>query len=137
MAILSKPFKPCTQRTQVLVLLASLLLLRSSIISLPGYLISKLRYAARGKRLTTEELLQTLQQVYVKEKDGSKTLLVPYKDAYVSRVSSPYEITANLILREHRSLFVPYQKNNIKQIDRILNLSQEQPRQNLTSTRPS
>ena len=70
-------------------LLASLLLLRSSIISAPGYLISKLRFAARRKRLTSEELLQTLQQIYVNEEDGSKTLLVPYKDAYVSMVGSP------------------------------------------------
>lgn len=69
-------------------LVASLLLLRSTIFATPGYLISKLRTAARGKRLTPEELLQTLQQVYVKEEDGSKTLLVPYKDSYVSRVSS-------------------------------------------------
>lgn len=86
MAILSKPLPP-QSKAQVLFLLSSILLLRSSIASLPKYALSKLKGAARGKRLTPEELSQALQQVFVKEADGSKTLLVPYKDSYISKVS--------------------------------------------------
>lgn len=85
MAILSKPL-PSQSKTQILILLASVLLLRSRISSGSKYLLSKLKVAARGQRLTPQELLQVLQQVYVKAEDGSKTLLVPYRDTYVSRV---------------------------------------------------
>ena len=82
MTILSK----LQSKTQILVLLASILLLRSNITLAPKYLLSKLKVVARGQRLTPEELLHVLQQVYVKADDGTKTLLVPYRDAYISKV---------------------------------------------------
>ena|ERR1700676_393730 len=92
MAISSKPLPPQT-KTQILVLLASILLLRSSIASGPRYVLSKLKVAARGRRLTPQELLHVLQQVYVKAEDGSKTLLVLYREAYISKVRSNNKLT--------------------------------------------
>ncbi|KAJ7721960.1 ABC transporter transmembrane region 2-domain-containing protein [Mycena maculata] len=60
----------------LLVLLAIILLLRGRILSIPARIkLPRLR----RKRLTPEELLEALQQVYVVE-DGVKTLLVPYRD---------------------------------------------------------
>ena len=87
MAILSRPLPPHA-RKQILILLASVLLLRSSFISGPRYVLSKLKVAAGRKGLTAQELSQALQQIYVKAEDGSKTLLVPYGDAYISTVCS-------------------------------------------------
>ena len=40
----------------------------------------RLRDATAGKRLSPEELTSILQQVYVKEPDGLKTLLVTYRN---------------------------------------------------------
>ncbi|KAF8886515.1 ABC transporter transmembrane region 2-domain-containing protein [Infundibulicybe gibba] len=50
-----------------------------------GDLLTKLTAVARGKRLSSEELANVLQQVYVKGDNGSKVLLVPYRDR-VSKV---------------------------------------------------
>jgi hypothetical protein len=86
MAVLSRPVVPASTRTPLLVLLATLLLLRSRLFSGPRELLSKLKAVTRGKRLTPEELAQVLEQVYVKQPDGSKLLLVPVKDTYVSEV---------------------------------------------------
>jgi hypothetical protein len=86
MAVLSRPIVPASTRTPLLVLLATLLLLRSRLFSGPRELLSKLKAVTRGKRLTPEELAQVLEQVYVKQPDGSKLLLVPVKDSYVSEV---------------------------------------------------
>ncbi|KII91168.1 hypothetical protein PLICRDRAFT_37870 [Plicaturopsis crispa FD-325 SS-3] len=85
MAILSKPFPP-SSRTPLIVLLASLLLLRGRIADFPQALVSKLTHVARKRNLTPQELAEALQQVYVKGEDGSKTLLVPYRDKYISKI---------------------------------------------------
>ncbi|KAJ7672180.1 ABC transporter transmembrane region 2-domain-containing protein [Mycena polygramma] len=63
-------------RKHLLVLLATILLLRGRILSIPARI--KLPQL-RGKKLTPEELLNALQQLYVVE-DGVKSLLVPYRD---------------------------------------------------------
>ncbi|KAJ6488117.1 ABC transporter transmembrane region 2-domain-containing protein [Mycena vitilis] len=63
-------------RKHLIVLLATILLLRGRILSIPARI--KLPQL-RGKKLTPEELLNALQQIYVVE-DGVKTLLVPYRD---------------------------------------------------------
>ncbi|KAJ7671532.1 ABC transporter transmembrane region 2-domain-containing protein [Mycena polygramma] len=63
-------------RKHLIVLLATILLLRGRILSIPARI--KLPQL-RGKKLTPEELLNALQQLYVVE-DGVKTLLVPYRD---------------------------------------------------------
>lgn len=86
MALLSKPLPP-PSRKQILILLASILLLRSSIAAAPGYTLSKLKVGARKKRLTPEELSQALQQIYVTEEDGTRKLIVPYQDSYIAKVS--------------------------------------------------
>lgn len=52
---------------------------------MPSYILSKLTAVARHNRLSPQELAQVLQQVYVQEHDGSKTLLVPIRDSYVSK----------------------------------------------------
>ncbi|KIM85783.1 hypothetical protein PILCRDRAFT_816992 [Piloderma croceum F 1598] len=85
MAILSRPL-PQHTRKQILILLASVLLLRSSFVSGPRYVLSKLKVAAGRQRLSAQELSQALQQIYVKAEDGNKTLLVPYGDAYISTI---------------------------------------------------
>ncbi|EGO29364.1 hypothetical protein SERLADRAFT_445189 [Serpula lacrymans var. lacrymans S7.9] len=94
MAVLSKPVHPNVQlllenyasagspRTRLLVLLATLLILRGRIVSGP----IDVTKVPRGKRASPEELADALQQVYIQEKDGSKTLLVPYRDQYVTKV---------------------------------------------------
>ncbi|KAJ7434747.1 ABC transporter transmembrane region 2-domain-containing protein, partial [Mycena galericulata] len=68
--------RPLMARRPLIVLLATILLLRGRILSIPARI--KLPQLRR-KRLTPEELLEALQQVYVVE-DGVKTLLVPYRD---------------------------------------------------------
>ncbi|KAJ6590542.1 ABC transporter transmembrane region 2-domain-containing protein [Mycena vulgaris] len=68
--------KSSMAKTPLIVILATILLLRGRILSIPARI--KLPQL-RGKRLTPEELVNALQQVYVTE-DGVKTLLVPYRD---------------------------------------------------------
>ncbi|RDB30444.1 ATP-binding cassette sub-family D member 1 [Hypsizygus marmoreus] len=90
MAIFSKPLldklKHPRSRTPLIVLLAAILLLRSRLLSLPKEAVRKLTTASRPTRLSTGELADVLQQVYEQEEDGSKTLLVPYRDR-VSKVN--------------------------------------------------
>jgi len=62
------------------------LLLRSRLLDIPKEVVEKLRAVRKGNKLTPDQLSTVLQQVYVKEADGSKTLLVPYLDR-VSKVS--------------------------------------------------
>lgn len=78
MAIFSKPIHG--HRQPILLLVAVLLLLRSRLLSLPTQTLHKLLRVARSERLSQQELADALQQVYLKELDGSKTLLVPYQD---------------------------------------------------------
>ena len=69
----------------ILVAFFTLLLLRSRISRIPQDVLSKLKTVASRPDVTPEELSQALQQVYVDEADGSKTLLVPYK-GHISKV---------------------------------------------------
>ncbi|KAK0211442.1 ABC transporter transmembrane region 2-domain-containing protein [Armillaria fumosa] len=85
MAIFSKPIRWPSRRTSILVL-AVVLVLRSRLTEIPKETLAKLRVVVQRKRLSQEELLRVLQEVYVKEDDGSKTLLVPYREE-VSRVN--------------------------------------------------
>ncbi|KAJ7770563.1 ABC transporter transmembrane region 2-domain-containing protein [Mycena metata] len=68
--------RPPIARKHLIILLSTILLLRGRILSIPARI--KLPQL-REKKLTPEELLNALQQVYVVE-DGVKTLLVPYRD---------------------------------------------------------
>lgn len=95
MAIFSKPLNPNSRRS-LLVLLATILILRGRVISASKVIASQLKGATRRKYATTEELEQALQQVYVKEDDGSQTLLVPH-GGVVSKVS--------VVLQRQRHVF--------------------------------
>ena len=75
---------PQTRRSLV-VAAFTLLLLRGRIADIPKAVLSKLKNVTIRQDVTQEELAQALQQVYVDEPDGSKTLLVPYK-GYISKV---------------------------------------------------
>ena len=72
-------------RRSLLVAFFTVLLLRSRITQIPHSLLSKLKHVASRHEITQEELAQALQQVYIDEPDGSKTLLVPYKGS-ISKV---------------------------------------------------
>ncbi|KZP15909.1 hypothetical protein FIBSPDRAFT_934923, partial [Athelia psychrophila] len=73
-------------RQQALILLASLLILLRSA---PGHALSALKGKVAGKkaRLTKEELAAVLQQIYVTEDDGTRRLLVPNEDKYISKIA--------------------------------------------------
>ena len=81
---LLKGLSPKSRRS-LLIAFFTLLLLRSRIAKIPSAALSKLKHVASRPDVTPEELAQALQQVYVDEPDGSKTLLVPYK-GYISKV---------------------------------------------------
>ncbi|KAJ7190946.1 ABC transporter transmembrane region 2-domain-containing protein [Mycena pura] len=68
--------RPPIARRHLLILLATVLLLRGRILSIPENI--KLPQL-RGKKLTPDELADALQRIYVIE-NGVKTLLVPYRD---------------------------------------------------------
>ncbi|KAI0711148.1 ABC transporter transmembrane region 2-domain-containing protein [Cerioporus squamosus] len=73
-------------RRSLLVAVFTFLLLRGRVAAIPEAVLSKLKTVAVRTEVTQEELAQALQQVYVDEPDGSKTLLIPYK-GYISNVS--------------------------------------------------
>nr|GAT42788.1 predicted protein [Mycena chlorophos] len=74
---LKAPFAiPPLSRKHAILLLASVLLLRGKLVSLPANIkLPQLRAA----KLNPQQLADALQQIYV-ERDGVKTLLVPYRD---------------------------------------------------------
>ncbi|KAJ3480904.1 hypothetical protein NLI96_g8018 [Meripilus lineatus] len=79
------PITPQSRRPLLLALVV-VLLLRSRLISAPKEALLRLRSAAYKSRLSPEELSEALQQVYITEPDGSKTILVPHRDS-ISKVT--------------------------------------------------
>ena len=77
-----------THRRSIIVLLLTLAVLRSRILEMPKNTLDKLRAVASRKSLSMEELSEALQQLYVTEPNGDKTLLVPSRDR-VSKVRWP------------------------------------------------
>jgi len=75
-----------------LVLLSLLILLRSRIITGPRDLFRTLRRVGFSKDLSPSELSQALQQLYVEEPDGTRQLLVPFRDS-ISKVRPNYHFT--------------------------------------------
>ncbi|TBU61179.1 ABC transporter transmembrane region 2-domain-containing protein [Dichomitus squalens] len=73
-------------RRSSLVALFTFLLIRSRLVDIPKAAVSKLKTAASRQDVSQEELAQALQQVYIDEPDGSKTILVPHK-GYISKVT--------------------------------------------------
>jgi ATP-binding cassette subfamily D (ALD) long-chain fatty acid import protein len=64
-----------------LVLLSLLILLRGRIITGPRDLFRALSRVGLSKDLSPSELSQALQQLYVEEPDGTRQLLVPFRDS--------------------------------------------------------
>ena len=72
-------------RRPLLLCAVVLLLLRSRLLKIPQEVVTGLLNKGAVRKLSQEELAQALQQVYVDEADGSKSLLVPYREG-VSKV---------------------------------------------------
>ncbi|KAJ7583528.1 ABC transporter transmembrane region 2-domain-containing protein [Mycena floridula] len=86
------------RRPPLFLIVAACLLLRSRLLTIPKEALAKLQVVARSQRLSPQELERALQQAYIKEKDGSKTLLVPYLDRISKRniqPTSPAKIAAD------------------------------------------
>jgi len=85
MAILSKPtsFQQQT-RIPALIALAIILVARRRILDLSKLALSR-RPQLQAPKATPEELQEAINQLYVDEADGSKTVLVPFRDR-VSKV---------------------------------------------------
>ncbi|KAI0088220.1 ABC transporter transmembrane region 2-domain-containing protein [Irpex rosettiformis] len=95
------------RRKSLLVALAVLLLLRSRLLEIPQEaLVKSLQRRGLGRKLSTEELSQTLQQLYIKGKDGSKTLLVPYQSG-ISKVPIKSTPRSQLAADANRFPLVP------------------------------
>ena len=75
------------QTRPLLTLLCAVLLLRSRLITGPRDALTTLKKAAGIQKPTTEELEQAKQQLYRKNPDGSKDLLITYRDR-ISEVSA-------------------------------------------------
>lgn len=75
------------QKRSLLTLLFTVLLLRSRLITGPRDVFIALKKAAGIQKPTPEELEQARQQLYRKNPDGTKNLLITYRDR-ISEVSS-------------------------------------------------
>ncbi len=72
-------------KPHILVLVSLALLLRSRILTGPRDLVHKLTHVGFSKDLTPSELSQALQHLYVQESDGTRQLLVPFRNS-ISKV---------------------------------------------------
>ncbi|KAF8067672.1 ABC transporter transmembrane region 2-domain-containing protein [Lyophyllum atratum] len=90
MAIFSKPLLNSLRQHKsskpLLLLLVTILLLRSRLLSLPKQAFKRIPVVKAKETLSPGDLEAVLQEVYKKEINGSKTLLVPYRDR-VSKVN--------------------------------------------------
>jgi ATP-binding cassette, subfamily D (ALD), peroxisomal long-chain fatty acid import protein len=91
-------------RPNLLQIIFAFLIIRSRLVTLPKDLLERLRDATAGKRLSASELIAILQQVYVKESDGSKTLLVTYRNR-LAKIPIR-EVPAN-VLASNAKFFLP------------------------------
>ena len=87
MAVLSKPM-PLQQQIRIpaLIALAIILVARRRILEVSKLALSR-RPQLQAPKATPEELKEAIKQLYVDEADGSKTILVPFRDR-VSKVRS-------------------------------------------------
>jgi ATP-binding cassette subfamily D (ALD) long-chain fatty acid import protein len=77
------------QKRSILTLVFAVLLLRSRFITGPRDVFTALKKAAGIQKPTPEELEQARQQLYRKNPDGTKNLLVTYRGP-ISEVSAAY-----------------------------------------------
>lgn len=91
MVIFSKYLNPLDpkQKRSLFTLLFAVLLLRSRLITGPRDAFVALKKAAGIQKPTPEELEQAKQQLYRKNPDGTKNLLITYRNR-ISEVSSVY-----------------------------------------------
>ncbi|KAI8969432.1 ABC transporter transmembrane region 2-domain-containing protein [Trametes punicea] len=89
-------------RRSLLVALFTLLLLRGRIVNLPKRALAKLWNVTSRQEVSQEELAQALQQVYIDEPDGSKTLLVPHR-GQISKVT--IKPTPAAVIEKHAKHF--------------------------------
>lgn len=67
-------------RRPIVVALATLLLLRSRLLAFPEQVLSKVFPSGGvGRPASSEEIARAVQQLYVKQPDGTKAVLVPYQ----------------------------------------------------------
>ncbi|KAF8480250.1 ABC transporter transmembrane region 2-domain-containing protein [Russula ochroleuca] len=85
-----------------LVLLSLLILLRGRIITGPRDLFRTLTRVGSNKELSPSELSHALEQLYVEEPDGTRQLLVPFRDS-ISKV--PIRPTPDHLFLSHRPHF--------------------------------
>ena len=127
-----------TARRSLLVALFTLLLLRGRISDVPTAAFSKLKTVVIRQDISQEDLTQALQQVYISEPDGSKTLLVPYK-GHISKVrfSSVYfraYMQVLCALGHHLPHLVICSCKERETLPPRPRIQQNQPRQDLSST---
>lgn len=67
-------------RPPILVLIACVLILRSRLLTVPRDTLAALRAVRSRHKLSKEELAQALQQIYVEGRDGTKELLIPFRE---------------------------------------------------------
>ncbi|KAH9077907.1 ABC transporter transmembrane region 2-domain-containing protein [Lactarius deliciosus] len=91
-------------KPQILVLVSLALLLRTRIITGPRDLVHKLSQVGFSAELSSSELNQALQQLYVEDSDGTKQLLVPFKNN-ISKV--PLHPTSDALFSSHKRHFPP------------------------------
>lgn len=83
---------PPSQRGAVVLSVAVLLVLRARLLQLPREIIAGILHRTSSKeKISGDELAVALQQVYVKEQDGSKTILVPHSWG-VSKARRPLDL---------------------------------------------
>jgi hypothetical protein len=107
--MLYPPSKP-----NILVLLSLLLLLRSRAITGPRDLVRALSRVRLSKHSSPSELAKALQQLYVEEPDGTRNLLVPFRNS-ISKVR-PIIPFAPCVRVLHgpaaRSQYIPFQTHS-------------------------
>lgn len=84
---------PHLRRNALAVAVFTLLVLRSRLLKLPQEILDNVLQGPSAKKLSAEELVQVLQQVYEKGPDGSKLVLVPHRQR-ISKVCSCCAVTA-------------------------------------------
>lgn len=105
-----------TSNTNLVYCLSALLLLRSRLATAPRDVILSLRKAKQDTK-TPDELLKALQQLYIIEDDGTRSLLVPHKHG-INKV--PIKPVTQEVLEDNRAAFEGDDKKFIHQLRAIL-----------------
>ncbi|KAI0305321.1 ABC transporter transmembrane region 2-domain-containing protein [Multifurca ochricompacta] len=99
-----------SSKPHVLVLLSLVLLLRSRIITGPRDLLHKLSKVGFRKDLSPSELAQALQKLYVEGPDGTKQVLVPFRDTSqrFPYFHVPIHPISDALFSSHKPHFPPF-----------------------------